>query len=65
LGATQDSGLVSADAWASGFGEQFQANVGAGRDDGATAIAAALATVTAQDALNWFASCGYVFMVQD
>ena len=23
------------------------------------AIAAALATVTARDALNWFASCGY------
>ena len=26
------------------------------------AIAAALATVTAQDALNWFASCGYSFI---
>jgi transposase len=26
------------------------------------AIAAALATVTAQDALNWFASCGYSFV---
>lgn len=26
------------------------------------AVAAALATVTAQDALNWFASCGYSFI---
>ena len=26
------------------------------------AIAAALATVTAQDAMNWFASCGYSFI---
>jgi transposase len=26
------------------------------------AIAAALATVTAQDALNWFAACGYSFI---
>ena len=26
------------------------------------AIAAALATVTARDALNWFASCGYSFI---
>ena len=26
-----------------------------------TAIAAALASVTAQDAINWFASCGYSF----
>jgi transposase len=26
------------------------------------AIAAALASVTAQDALNWFASCGYSFI---
>jgi transposase len=26
------------------------------------AIAAALATVTPQDALNWFASCGYSFI---
>lgn len=27
-----------------------------------TAIAAALAGVTAQDAMNWFASCGYSFI---
>jgi len=27
-----------------------------------TAIAAALASVTAQDAINWFASCGYSFI---
>ena len=27
-----------------------------------TAIAAALACVTAQDAMNWFASCGYSFI---
>jgi hypothetical protein len=26
------------------------------------AIAAALACVTAQDAINWFASCGYSFI---
>jgi hypothetical protein len=26
------------------------------------AIAAALACVTAQDAMNWFASCGYIFI---
>lgn len=26
------------------------------------AIAAALATVTAQDAINWLASCGYSFI---
>ncbi len=26
------------------------------------AIAAALASITAQDAINWFASCGYSFI---
>ena len=32
------------------------------RDELQTAIAAALACVTAKDAMNWFASCGYSFI---
>ena len=32
------------------------------REELQTAIAAALACVTAQDARNWFASCGYSFI---
>ena len=32
------------------------------REELQAAIAAALATVTAQDALGWFASCGYSFI---
>jgi len=32
------------------------------REELQTAIAAALACVTAQDAMNWFASCGYSFI---
>ena len=31
-------------------------------EDLLAAIAAALASVTARDAINWFASCGYSFI---